>query len=77
MVSMALLALSWSSPFLGMAADTHRMGFVFIHYYFLWFALSMAMCAIQSCTVKLMIVRDITSFSLQHDFIASAGCDEK
>lgn len=74
---MALFALSWSSPFLGVAANTHRMGFVFIHYYFLWFAISMAMFAPQSCTVKLMIVCDITRFGLHHNLIASAGCDEK
>ena len=74
---MALFALSWSSPLLDVAAYTHRMGFVFIHYYFLRLAISMTMCALQSCTVELMIVCDITRFGLHHNLIASAGYDEK
>jgi len=74
---MAFFTLRWSRPFLDVAAYTHRMGFVFIHYYFLWLAISVAMCARQSCTVELMIVCDITRFGLHHNFIASAGNDEK
>ena len=53
------------------------MGFIFIHYYFLWLAISMAMRTLQSCTVELMIICDITRFGRQQNFIASAGCDEK
>lgn len=75
-ILMAVVALGWAT-LLGVTVSAQRMGFVFIHCYFTWCAISVAKCALHSGAVGLVVERDIANFGLHHDFITSTGNDGK